>query len=148
MTSSSGSTAGRVEADEAARSDKQQQTTPPPPPPPQARTGGFLGRHRLSAAITRLDQEILSLQVLFLPPLFVRPPLSTNQFLVIPLLSPFSCHDQQVPPLAAFTGIYIDSVKNLAPLLKLYQKAKTDRISLFPCIGTPHAQEIWILWVS
>ncbi|XP_020091062.1 guanine nucleotide-binding protein subunit gamma 2-like isoform X4 [Ananas comosus] len=65
MTSSSGSTAGRVEAGEAARSDKQQQTTPPPPPPlplPQARTGGFLGRHRLSAAITRLDQEILSLQ--------------------------------------------------------------------------------------
>nr|CAD1827422.1 unnamed protein product [Ananas comosus var. bracteatus] len=64
MTSSSGSTAGRVEAGEAARSDKQQQTTPPPPPLPlpQARTGGFLGRHRLSAAITRLDQEILSLQ--------------------------------------------------------------------------------------
>nr|CAD1827482.1 unnamed protein product [Ananas comosus var. bracteatus] len=67
MTSSSGSTAGRVEADEAARSEKQQQTTPPPPRPlplplPQARTGGFLGRHRLSAAIARLDQEILSLQ--------------------------------------------------------------------------------------
>lgn len=47
----------------------------PPSRSPTLRTGDFLGKHRLSAAINRLNQEIQSLQVssLSLPPYLPRP---------------------------------------------------------------------------
>lgn len=39
-----------------------QQQQQPRPPPPLARNVGYVGKHRLSAAIARLDQELQSLQ--------------------------------------------------------------------------------------
>lgn len=41
---------------------QQNQQPRPSPPPPLARNVGYVGKHRLSAAIARLDQELQSLQ--------------------------------------------------------------------------------------
>lgn len=41
---------------------QQQQPQPQNPPQPVARNLGYVGKHRLSAAISRLDQELQSLQ--------------------------------------------------------------------------------------
>lgn len=44
-------------------SGPQQLQQQPRPPPPLTRNAGYVGKHRLSAAIARLDQELQSLQV-------------------------------------------------------------------------------------
>ncbi|EHA8587956.1 hypothetical protein COCNU_scaffold003706G000010 [Cocos nucifera] len=55
--------------------------------PPTPRTGDFLGKHRLSAAINRLNQEIHSLQVRSLSsPLYPDRPTSVFYFRPFPRL--------------------------------------------------------------
>ncbi|KAG8069714.1 hypothetical protein GUJ93_ZPchr0006g44718 [Zizania palustris] len=54
----------RQRTQRAARpsSDPQQQRRSAPAPGAAMRNGGYVGKHRLSAAIARLDQELQSLQ--------------------------------------------------------------------------------------
>lgn len=59
---------------------QQQNQQPRPSPPPLARNVGYVGKHRLSAAIARLDQELQSLQVTDCTQLAPRPSLALCTF--------------------------------------------------------------------
>ena len=53
----------RNQAQRPSSGPQQQQQQQPRPQPPLTRNVGYVGKHRLSAAIARLDQELQSLQV-------------------------------------------------------------------------------------